>query len=83
MVFDPTSFPKKGTHSVGVKRQWCGRLGKRETARSASPWHTPRARRAVPFVRVDEWVKELPLSRWKRFTVRPGSQTPTGRTPRR
>ena len=30
IVFDPTSFPKKGTHSAGVKRQWCGRLGKRE-----------------------------------------------------
>jgi SRSO17 transposase len=28
IVFDPSSFPKKGTESVGVKRQWCGRLGK-------------------------------------------------------
>jgi len=28
IVFDPTSFPKKGTKSVGVARQWCGRLGK-------------------------------------------------------
>jgi SRSO17 transposase len=27
-VFDPSAFPKKGTKSVGVARQWCGRLGK-------------------------------------------------------
>jgi SRSO17 transposase len=30
LVFDPSSFPKKGTESVGVQRQWCGRLGKVE-----------------------------------------------------
>jgi SRSO17 transposase len=28
LVFDPSAFPKKGAESVGVKRQWCGRLGK-------------------------------------------------------
>ncbi len=28
IVFDPSAFPKKGTQSVGVARQWCGRLGK-------------------------------------------------------
>ena len=28
IVFDPSAFVKKGTKSVGVARQWCGRLGK-------------------------------------------------------
>jgi SRSO17 transposase len=28
LVFDPSAFAKKGTKSVGVARQWCGRLGK-------------------------------------------------------
>lgn len=30
IVFDPSAFAKKGTASVGVQRQWCGRLGKVE-----------------------------------------------------
>ena len=30
LVFDPSGFPKKGSKSVGVMRQWCGRLGKVE-----------------------------------------------------
>ncbi len=28
IAFDPSSFPKRGTYSVGVKRQWCGHQGK-------------------------------------------------------
>ncbi len=30
IVFDPSEFAKKGTRSVGVIRQWCGRMGKIE-----------------------------------------------------
>jgi SRSO17 transposase len=30
LAFDPSAFPKKGKESVGVERQWCGRLGKVE-----------------------------------------------------
>lgn len=28
LVVDPSAFPKSGHESVGVARQWCGRLGK-------------------------------------------------------
>src|SRR5215813_8081427 len=28
IAFDPSSFPKRGIHAVGVKRQWCGHRGK-------------------------------------------------------
>jgi SRSO17 transposase len=28
VILDPSGFPKKGTESCGVARQWCGRLGK-------------------------------------------------------
>ena len=35
LVFDPSSFPKSGRASVGVARQWCGRLGKIENCQVA------------------------------------------------
>jgi SRSO17 transposase len=64
LVFDPSAFPKKGKHSVGVARQWCGRLGKEENCQVAVfLGYVSRKEHALVDMRLylpEEWTKDRP-----------------------
>jgi len=49
-IVDDTGFPKKGKHSVGVTRQYCGQVGKQENCRVAVS------------LSVATWSSSLPLA---------------------
>jgi SRSO17 transposase len=62
VIFDGTSFPKQGTHSVGVARQYCGTLGKIancQVAVSAALWTRVRAYLlGVALYLPEEWLTD-------------------------
>ena len=47
-VVDDTAFPKKGTHSVGVARQYCGVVGKQDNCQVAVTVSAVNATMSVP-----------------------------------
>ena len=47
-IIDDTGFPKKGTHSVGVARQYCGQLGKQDNCRVAVSLSVANANSSLP-----------------------------------
>jgi SRSO17 transposase len=62
LIVDDTGFPKKGTESVGVSRQYCGRLGKQDNCQVAVSLHMAGAEFAMPvswrlFV-PESWAKD-------------------------
>ena len=47
-IVDDTGFVKKGTHSVGVARQYCGQVGKQENCRVAVSLSVATAKSSLP-----------------------------------
>ena len=47
-ILDDTGFPKKGTHSVGVARQYCGQLGKQDNCQVAVSLSLANDRASLP-----------------------------------
>jgi len=62
IVFDPSAHAKKGTESVGVQRQWCGRLGKIENCQvGVYMAYVSRTEQALADVRLylpESWAKD-------------------------
>src|SRR5512144_1659369 len=88
-IIDDTGFPKKGRPSVGVERQYCGQLGKRDNCQVAV---SPGLRRG----RLCRWPIMRPacrspgayICRWNgrlipRAAPRPASPRPSGFSPSR
>src|SRR5438128_3594660 len=55
-IVDDTGFPKKGAHSVGVARQYCGQLGKHDNCQVAVSLSLASERGSVPI----DWRLYLP-----------------------
>jgi SRSO17 transposase len=47
-IVDDTGMPKKGRHSVGVARQYCGQLGKQENCQVAVSLSVANAAASLP-----------------------------------
>ena len=47
-IVDDTGFPKKGRHSVGVARQYCGQLGKQDNCQVAVSLSVATAEASLP-----------------------------------
>jgi SRSO17 transposase len=61
-IIDDTGFPKKGTHSVGVARQYCGQLGKQDNCQVAVSLSLANADASLPVAYQlylpEEWTKD-------------------------
>jgi SRSO17 transposase len=66
-IVDDTGLPKKGTHSVGVARQYCGQVGKQENCQVAVSLSASTAKASVPVAwrlyLPEAWAQDQPRRR--------------------
>jgi len=66
-IIDDTGFPKKGRHSVGVARQYCGELGKQDNCQIAVTLSIANHHASLPIAYrlylPKEWVTDRPRRR--------------------
>lgn len=77
LIIDGTSFPKKGTYSVGVARQWCGALGKVANCQTSvlAAYASPEGCTPVDFrlYLPESWFEEAYQERWERCRIPEGT----------
>ena len=66
-IIDDTGFPKKGRHSVGVTRQYCGQLGKQDNCQVAVTLSLANRDASLPMAYrlylPEDWAKDQELRR--------------------
>ena len=66
-IVDDTGFPKKGNHSVGVARQYCGQLGKQDNCQVAVSLSVAHQQASLPVAYQlylpESWAKDKPRCR--------------------
>jgi len=66
-IIDDTGFPKKGRHSVGVTRQYCGQLGKQDNCQVAVTLSPANCEASLPVAYrlylPEDWAKDQDLRR--------------------
>ena len=82
-ILDDTGFPKKGTHSVGVARQYCGQLGKQDNCQVAVSLSLANDEGSLPVAfdlyLPEEWATD-PVRRTKAGVPRPWLFEPSRRS---
>ena len=78
-IIDDTGFPKKGRHSVGVSRQYCGQLGKQDNCQVAVSLSLANREASLPVAYrlylPEEWAKDQDLRRKAKIPAEIAFQT--------
>src|SRR3954462_12829476 len=74
-IIDDTGFPKRGRHSVGVARQYCGQLGKQDTCQVAVTLSLANRTASLP-VAYRLYLPLVSICRRSGLMIQPGAKRP-------